>query len=303
MTTLRTARGVVDPVTLTLVAAIALAAGVFGTSWKPFEFLKPKPPTVELSKAQADLAAANAAAEKARQDAAAANAAERAKLEAQIRAAQQDNAGTQAALERVPSAHKTPEVKLAESMALRVDLKLAAAIGKLPDAERNAMVELVALALSGKQAEIDEANRRLAERDAAFAELTIKREADQRAAQAAKEQAAAAEAHAASVQGKVTDLTDKVKASADKLDAKDREAGGFAASAQKAWNVIIGLVCAYGFLAYVLPGIIKHMDDSKIKRALRDVSGFTLNPLLYLDAKAKLLSAAGPAAPTNEPKE
>jgi hypothetical protein len=278
-----TCRAVADPLTLVLVGLIALAAGVFGTSWKPFEFLKPKPPTEQLTKLQDDLAKANAAAEQARKDREAAVAAERAKLEQQVRAAQEDNAGTQAALAVAPSG---PEVKLAKEMAVRVDMKLAAAIGDLPKANREAMLKLIADALAGKDAEFAAA---MAKRDVEFA--TLRAERDQVAAQIPilSQKATKAEEQAKVIATEKTKVENKVAEFAAKADAKEREAGGFKASAERAINVIIGLVAVWAFLAYVLPGLIKHMDAANpMKAILRNVSGYTCAPLLFADAKKKL---------------
>jgi predicted nucleic acid-binding Zn-ribbon protein len=281
-------RGVVDPVTMTLVALVALSVGVFGTSWKPLEVFRPKPPTAELTKLQAQLEetkAAAAAAEKAHQEALAT---ERRKLEQEIRGAQEDNVGVVTALAKVPVEKKTPETNLAYSMAGRVAVKLAAAIGDLPKDQRAAMIALIDQALSEKQSEVDAAMRKLAVRDAAFAALEKETNAVRAQIPVLAEQAKKAEQRVAETESKVTAKTEEVKQVADKLDAKVREAGSLGASLNKVLYVVAALAAGYFFLTIILPGLVKHMDSGPIKNGLRNVSGYLTNPLLFHDARKKL---------------
>jgi signal transduction histidine kinase len=281
-------RAIVDPVTLVAIAAIGLAVGVFAGGWRPFQFLKKAPPTAQLTQLQADLAAAQAQAEAARRDHAAATAAERAKLEAQVRAAQQDAAGTQAALARVPAEHRTAEVRLAGAMAQRVSLKLAAAIGALPADQQQAMIELIDQALSDKQAEVDEAMRRLAQRDAEFATLARERDTVRAMIPVLEQRVANAEQTAKATQSEVTQKTNEVKIWATAKDQAERQAGGFAAQIDRIWRIFLWIAGGYLFLAYILPGLVKHLDAGPLKTFLRDVSGYTTSGLLYHDAKKKL---------------
>lgn len=272
-----------DPVALGLVALIALAAGVFGTSWKPLEVFRPKPPVEELTKLQGQLTQAQADAEKARKEKDAAVAAERAKLESQIRSAQEDNAGTQAALAVAPSG---PEVKLAKEMAVRVDLKLAAAIGDLPKANREAMLKLIADALAGKDQEFREA---MAKRDAEFAIIVRERDALKEQIPVLVTKAAKAEETVKAVQTEVTKKTDEVKTIAKDLDEERRQKSSFKAAAEKTFNVALWIVGIWAFVTFVLPGIVKHMPEGHpLKTFLRAFAGLTTSPLLYLDASAKI---------------
>lgn len=275
-------RAVADPVTLGLVALVALSVGVFGTSWKPFEFLRPKPPTEELTKLQGQLTQAQAAAEQARKEKDEAVKAERAKLESQVRSAQEDNAGTQAALSAAPIG---PEVKLAQQMAVRVDMKLAAAIGDLPKESRQAMLKLIADALAGKDQEFRDA---MAKRDAEFQIVVRERDSLKQQIPVLETKAAKAEETAKAVQVEVTKKTDEVKVIATKLDAKEREAGSFKGAAERTMGWLFWIAGIYCFLAYILPGLIKHMEPSWVKNRLRDISGLTTSPLLYLDAGRKI---------------
>ena len=124
-TRLKCRRGVVDPVTLSIICALALGYVLGG--WKPMAVFKPKPPTEQLTKLQDDLAKQQAAAEKARIEREAAVVAERAKLETQVRAAQRDAIGAGAAIERIPN--KGPEALLGSLTISRASIKLALAVG------------------------------------------------------------------------------------------------------------------------------------------------------------------------------
>lgn len=282
-------RAVIDPVTLGLIALLALGAGVFGSSWKPFGFLKPKPPTEQLTQLQAQLEAAQLQAEQARKEKDAAVAAERAKLEAEVRAAQQDNLGTVTALAKVAPSHRTAEVKLASSMANRVSLKLAAAIGALPVAQQEAMIGLIDQALSDKQADVDEAVRKLAERDAEFAQVARERDTIKAQIPVLTAAVTKAEETTKATQTLVTAKTEEVKIFAAKADAKEREAGGFKAAAEKAFNWVLFIAGAWAFLAFVLPGIVKHLPEgSGLKTFLRSAAGLLTSPLLHLDASKKI---------------
>lgn len=287
--------------TVILVLALCAVGGVMA-GWRPMEVFRPKPPTEELTRLQGQLVANQAAAEQARKDAVAAVTAERAKLEQEIRVAQQDNAGTVAALGKVPPPHRTAEVKLAGSMAQRVTLKLAAAIGALPLDQQAAMVQLIEQALSDKQAEVDEANRKLAERDAAFAVLAKERDTIKAQIPILEGRAAKAEETVKATESKVTAKTNEVKVIADKLDGEKRERG----SLGTALNRVIFWACVVGglwvFLAFILPSIVKVMGTGPFKDFLRNVSGLFLNPVLYWDAKKKINDLAETNAKiTNSP--
>ena len=275
-----------NPAILYLLAG--LAAGIFAGHWKPLAFLAPKPPTAQLTAAQADLAKAKADAAAKEQALVAAKTDERAKLEAQIRAAQQDNVGAVEAWKRVPPVHQTAEVKLAGQMTQRVSLKLTAAIGQLPADQQAAMVELIAQALSDKQAEVDEAYAKLAQRDAEFATVTADRDAVKAQIPVLTQKAATAQETALTAESKVAAKTEEVKQWADKKDASDRQAGGLAASLATVWHWALGIAGVWAFLAFVVPGLVKHMASGTAKTVLRAISGYATSPLLFHDASTKL---------------
>jgi hypothetical protein len=277
-------RGVIDPLTLVLIGGLALGYVLGG--WKPLAAFKKKPETAALTQLQADLAKVQAEAEKARLAAEAAKVAERQALEAQVRAAQQDNLGTVTALEKVPANHQTPEVKLAARMAQRVSLKLTAAIGRLPAEQQDAMIDLIQQALSDKQGEVDEANRKLAALDADFKAVTGEREQLKAEIPKLTQRAVKAEETAKEVQAKVTEKTEEVKTWANKTSEALRENGSLLSNLKKG---ALLLFLIWGGITFILPGIVKHLStDNPFKGIIRDVAGFLSSPMLYWDAKKKI---------------
>lgn len=290
-------RGIADPITLYLI--LALGAGIVVGSWKPLNYFKKPPPTQQLTELQAKLEAQQAAAVQAAKDAEAAKVAERSKLEAQVRAAQQDNLGAETALKKVPANHQTPEVKLAARMSQRVSLKLTGAIGALPHDQQEAMIELIEQALSDKQAEVDEANRKLAALDADFKAITKEREEYKAQIPILVKQAQEAAQKAEETQLAVTAKTNEVKTWADKANAALHENGSLMSGIKKAALLLVGI---YLFLAVGVPALVKHMGSGNpLKSVLRDLSGYTLNPLLHLDAKHKIEEALYTPVPTDKP--
>lgn len=290
-------RASIDPFTLVFIGG--MAAGVFLGNWDPIYKLRGKePPTKQVAAAQAELAKATAEAQ-AREDALnQAAAAERQALEQQVQAAQQDNVGTVEALKRVPAEHATAEVKLAAAMAQRVSIKLARAIGNLPADQQDAMILLIEQALSEKQAEVDEAYRKLAERDAAFAKLSDERDhLNAVVIPAIRQDKAAADARAAELAEKVNEATGSLAVWAKEKYAAEAKARGFQATFDKLIRMSLWGAGAYVFIIFILPGIVKHMQSGRFKNTLRDLNGYVANPLTYHDAKRKLNDLKAPSDP------
>lgn len=267
---------------------VGIGTGIFGARWKPFAFLYPKPPTEQLTAAQAAQAKAQADAAQARADAASAHAQERQKLESQVQWSQQMASGAENALSRVPDASKTPETTLAHDLILRANLGLAAAIGKLPADQQAEILQIVEEALSSLQAERDAAQAALAKKDAELAQVTKDRTAIQAKIPVLEQQVQATARAEAQAQATVTAKTNEVKDWAAKKAASDARAGSLSGALDSLWHYVLWIAGAWAFLAFVLPGIIKHLADSPIKRGLRHLSGYVTSPLLYQDARTKL---------------
>jgi gas vesicle protein len=277
-------RGVIDPLTLSVVAAAIIGVSML-LGFKPLNVFKKKPPTVELTKLQADLAAAQAAEAKAKTEKDAAVAAERQKFTDALRSAQQANEGGAYLLGKIPAEHQTPQSKVGTAMVLRANFRLAAMLGKLPDDVLKDVTDM----MDGLIAERDEALAKLAESDHKFTELTGEHAATVKQLADATKLAQATAEKAGAVQVKVTQVTNEVKQKADALDAEMRKSGSLDAVVVKllwAGGIIAG---AWFFFAFVVPGIVKHMaSGNPLKTGLRNLSGYALNPLLFHDAKKKL---------------
>lgn len=296
-------RGSIEVGVVYLLAGVA--AGVFLGNWNPFyKLLGKEPPTKELAAVRAELEQTKTEAATTQAALAEANAQERADLEEQIQSAQGDALGAQEAIKRVPPEHRTAEVKLAAAMTQRVSLKLAKAIGTLPVDQQEAMVLLIDQALSEKQAEVDEAYRKLAERDREFAVITKERDVLVKTTiPKLSQELETINEKKATLEAKVDEVTNKVSEWADKKAASDAEAHSLRGSLDRLWFYIkVGVALAVGgyvFVAFFLPGLIKHMGNGRLKNLLRDISGNFTNPFLYNDAKAKLNSLK--AAPHEQP--
>lgn len=277
----RTRKGVVDPVTLAVLAAFGLGA-VFG-SWKPLNYFKKAPDTKQLTELQAKLETANKAATQAEKDKDAAVAKERADLAAQVKAAQHDALGAELALNRDKAL--SPESALGKRMIGRANLKLAMVVGKLPVEDQAEVLDWIDQLLSGKQAEIDAANAKLAKADADFKNLSAER--DQIAAQipVLTKKADEAEKVAAATQAKVTSATNTVKAQADKLFKSLQENSSLTASIEKGVMWIVGILVT---LMFIIPGIVKHLEAGPVKTVLRAIAGYATAPLLFHDATKKI---------------
>jgi hypothetical protein len=280
---MKTRKGIIDPITLTVVAVLAISIGIFGAKWHPFAFLKKKPPTVELKQEQADL-------DKLRADLVATQDKERADLEAQVRAAQQMQAGAALALGRIPTEHVTAESKLAGNLLIRSDLRLVAAIGKLPEDQQAEILSIIDQALSGKQEEIDAANKKLADKDGAIKLVSEERDSLKNQIPVLKSQVTEKDTLVKATQTKVIEY-------ADKADAKERESGSLSASLASVFHWLEFAGIAYVLIFWLGPGILKHMEDDWPKRALRNVCGYLSSPLLYHDARKKLSDLADQLIP------
>ena len=284
---MRNARGTIG-IDLLVIAGVALAVGVFAGGWKPLELFRKKPPTEQLTRLQSDLAIAQAELARAAAEKAAAEQAERAKQEEQVRYAQQMAAGAAESLSRQPDEHRTPQTQLASDLLKRSELALGLAIGTLPPDKQAEILHIVDGALSQVQAERDAAKEALRQKDLELREVTLERDAVKAELPKLAAQVDQAELRALEVQAQVTAKTELVKAAAEKLDAERRKAGSFAAQVDKLWRIAAWIAGGWAFITFILPGIIKHMDAGRLKNALRDVSGYAANPLLYHDAKKKL---------------
>lgn len=273
---------------LVIALVAGLAVGVVAGGWKPLELFRKKPPTAELTRAQAELEIAKAELAKANAEKQAAQELERTKQEGQVKLAQQYTAGAAESLSRQPTEHRTPQTQLASDLLKRSELALGLAVGTLPPEKQAEILRIVDGALSSVQAERDAAQAALRAKDGELRAITAERDAIKGELPKLAAKVEAAEDAAAQIAAQVTAKTELVKAAADKLDAEKRRAGSFAAQIDKLWRIAFWIAGGWAFLTFILPGIIKHMETGRLKNILRDVSGYAANPLLYHDAKRKL---------------
>lgn len=283
----RGVRAAVDPVSLVLVVVV-LGGGAMLAGWKPSLWFKKKPPTEQVTKLQADLAKAQADLAAARQAKADADQAERGKQEDQVRWSQQMAEGAADSLRRVPTEHRTAETQLAGDLLARANFGLAAAIGALPREKQAEILAIVDKALSGVQAERDEARAALQAKDRELQAVTIEREQVKAQLPILAAQLETKEAKAQAVLAELTVKTNEIKVYAATADAKDREAGTLGAAAARWMRILIYAVLGWAFTAYVLPLLLKLLRPGRTKNILRDLTGYATGGMLYHDAKKKL---------------
>lgn len=287
---MRTNRGTIG-VDLLLIAGVALALGVVAGGWKPLDVFRKKPPVAELARLQVELDKKTAELEAARLAKEAAQAMERAKQVEQVRYAQQMTAGAVESLSRQPVEHRTPQTALSSDLLRRSEFALGLAIGGLPVDKQAEIMKIVDQALSGVEAEREAAKAALAAKDKELKVVTSERDAFKAELPKLEAKVVAAEAKAEKIQAKVEEKVEELKGWAKLKDAAERKAGSFSAQIDRLWRTIMWIAGIWAFLAYVLPGLIKHLNSGPLKNILRDASGYATSPLLYNDAKKKLKAA------------
>lgn len=279
---IRSNKGSADPITLGVIAVLLL--GVAG--WKPLNFFKKDPPVEQVVALQLEAIKAREAAEAARLAAEQRATQERERKDEQVRYAQQMNEGASLALSK--SKDKGPEIVFASDLLKRSSVALALAVGDLPAARRAEIITIVDQALSGLEAERDAARAALAQRDEDLKIITAERQ--KLAEEHAKKLREAEELTEKNrvVQAQLDEKTTAVTDWARKTLQEERRAGSLEGALNKIIKAALYLGAAYLFIVFILPGIVKHLRPGKVKNLLRDVSGYTTNPLLYHDAKHKI---------------
>lgn len=280
-------RGVVDPVTIILVAGLAIGAATLA-GWRPFDVFRKKPDTVGLTVLQAKLTAAQQAeaqaraeASKAQQDKDTAIAAERQKYNDQLRSAQQSNVGAEYILGKV--ANPTPEVALGRSMVARTNLRFAVALGALPKDQADDIVAM----MDGIIQQRDDALASLAESDRKFTELTgehaatvkvLAEKTTELVTVQNKVETLAKETGV--VQGKVTVATNQVKVIAQTLSDEKKSASSLLAAASR-W-LYGALILAAGFAGLWIYRNIYSVSTNTLGKVVADIRAGT-DPIQALD--------------------
>jgi hypothetical protein len=238
-----------EVLTIILVVVGLAAATQLVPNWRLSNLFKKAPPTKELIAAEAAAIQARAEATAAREALAKIQEAARVKQAEQVGYAQEMIAGVPLALKAEP---QTAGVRLATNLAQRAGSGLAAAIGDLPTSKQAEITAIVEQALSGKQAEIDAANRALAAKDAELRIATLARtelEARVPVLQQAKEAAEAKVEVTAAVASK---KAAEVAEIATKLFAEQKEKGSLGAMVTRlGWAaIVLGVLATIGFIAW-----------------------------------------------------
>lgn len=262
----RGSRGVIDPVSLTII--LVLGALALWPSLHLPAFLQKKPPTKQLSQDQKDLAAAKNAQAQAEAALAAARASEAAKTQDQLRYAQQMSSGASMALAKVPAEHQTPEVKLAAELTARADNGLATAIGRLPADQQAEMTALINNALSAVTAQRDAAQAALAQKDAQLQSTTAAKLAIEAQLPVLQASLKRKDAQVAAKQTDVDEKTAEVADWAQKKAASDAEAGSWKAYAVDAVRIIAAILILWALVHFICPSLAQEFQGSKVIQAV-----------------------------------
>lgn len=280
---MRSNRG--EVVTLVLVVCGLLGATQLVPNWRPSHWFandEVAENAKRLTEAQTALSKAQLEAKQAQDTLKALNEAERAKERAQAQFGHQMVVGASKALE---SATPAPETALARSLLSRANIALALAIGELPPDKQTEVFQIVAQTLSGAQADLEAANKKLAEMDKALAVTTNERDALKTRIPKMETELANKEALVVAKSTEVAAKTQDIVATARKLKDEVDRSGSAGALVEKLGWVIGILVSGYLFLAYVLPVITQGLNAGALKNCLRGLSGWILNPVHHVDAR------------------
>lgn len=235
-----------DPLTIILILSLGFGGGVAAGRWHPLAWLAPKAPVVALAAAQADRDALKKQLADSEARAKADAVALAAKTDAQLAGVQQMAAGAHLAHARVPLAHQVAEERLADSFVTRVQIRLVSIRGAMSAEDEAEIEQIVAGALSAKQAEVDAANAKLAVKDADFTRVTQEKAAV--LADKAKVDATVAvqEATLKAKDAAVDTLTGQISDWAVKKEAADAKAGSLfgALTSAKHWLEALGVIAA-----------------------------------------------------------
>lgn len=279
-------RGTVLVDVLVIAAVVAVAARVAG--WNPAKMFEKGPPVAQLEQARADLDKAKSDLADAQARLGAVQKADAERKDSQVGYAQEMVAGAQEALSRQPVEHQTEQTVLATQFLDRTELALALAIGRIPEAQQQQIITLVDKALSKYDADRKEAYRLLKLKDDELQQTARERDA-------IKSELPKLEQKVAGLEETVRDKDDKLAKAETKLgvwatikDKADRHNASMSGLVERMTRGAIILGCAYVFIVFILPGIVKHMQSGPLKNALRATSGYLANPLLHLDAAKKI---------------
>lgn len=272
--------------TVVIYAIIAVVAAVaLMPSWHLPAFLVKKPATQQLSADQKQLAITESKLSEAQAELAKAKASSEQKKQDQLVYSQKMGSAAAEALSRVPAVHRTPEVILAEGFVTRANNGLDAAIGRLPVDQQAEMKNLVAQALSAKQAEIDAANKTIADMDHQLATETAARKDLASKIPVLESAVTTKQAEVDVKKAEVDKDTAQVAEYADKKDAAELKAGSLEAYAGNLMHYIVIGVILYLLIHFILPCLTAEFPGfsflGTVYRGLTSVvSAHTIAPVL-----------------------
>ena len=261
---LKSQRGVIDPLTITLIALGLLGATQFVPNWRVTNLFKRDQVAATskaLAQANADLAKAQADAKTAQDALETARKAELAKKDAQIRYAQQMAAG---ASESLTKASPEPPVKLALALLDRTNHGLAVAIGDLPADKQAEIIKIVSDSLSGVQARLDAANAALAVKDKELTVATVERDALKVQIPKLETQLATKDADVKQATAIAAQKQTALVSAAQKVQAEIKENGSLGALTDKLEWLLVFCGILYVVVHFALPSLAQEFPASRV---------------------------------------
>lgn len=301
---IRSQRGVVDPLTWIIVAAVVLGTGALAGLKipNPFANQKAKDAIKQVPVLQKQIADTTAERDQARKEAADARGEAKKDLDFQLQDIQFMNEGVILAGKQVPVEHLIAPVQLMNDFSLRVKMRLIAIRGNLDPKLEDELEVAVGNALNKQRADLQaQFAKDMKAKDDAFVEVNGKWKT--------------AETTAVIQTARADGLDAKIKVTEAKLNAVTAKAvtwikaklqsDGFVAEAKGAGLriliILIGYVALKEACAWIFPGWIQKMPTGPLKTGFRWTTGVIAGGLHFIDAHQKLSARPPAQLPTPNP--
>ena len=252
---------------ITSILLVLLAGATIGyllPSANPFK--KKKDPQAErIVVLQEDLATATKSIENLRIEKESAVAQEREKMTKQVRVGQQAAWGAQIALK----GDETPQAKAASRLLDTTNIALSAAIGNLPEDQKNEILLIVDLLVTQKTVEAEKA---LAWKEAEVKLLSTQREELATKTQQLEKDLIIKKDEIAKTSGELTNVTRDVIAKTNELKQAYEQKTSFSSRIESLQNILMYLAIAYILIHYILPVAAYNYPNGVVSKAYKFVN-------------------------------
>ena len=271
------------PVVIYVIAGLAAGGTLLLKPWK-WEAFQKNPPIKQVAALQTQLNASQAKVTTLQTQLDTARDQDKADLKAQVGYSEEMVHGARVTLQK---AAMSPETALASNLLARADNGLTVAIGALPVSQQQEIEQIVNDELSAVQAQVDAANKQLAEKDAQLNQVTGQRDILSKQIPVLTTQLTTAtsqrDANETQYQQKVGEVTTWVKAK----EKSDSITQAFIRTCGVFKDILILLAIGWVFCAFILPALGGTFEPLVW---LKDVAGYILSPLTHHDQKKQIVA-------------